>query len=158
MNNRKNLLRLLLFVSLSFVAVILNGQTVSKTFKNEALKTVLKEVEKQTGLSVIYKTDEVNENKMITATFKNASINDVLDKILDEGLIYKLQNKMIVISKSNQQKQSKSGEKKKISGTVVDEMVLLLLEPVSKLKVKRKEQLPTLMVNLFCQMCRKNRY
>lgn len=95
---------------------------------------------------------------MITATFKNASINDVLDKILDEGLIYKLQNKMIVISKSNQQKQSKSGEKKKISGTVVDEMVLLLLEPVSKLKVKRKEQLPTLMVNLFCQMCRKNRY
>lgn len=121
MNNRKNLLRLLLFVSLSFVAVILNGQTVSKTFKNEALKTVLKEVEKQTGLSVIYKTDEVNENKMITATFKNASINDVLDKILDEGLIYKLQNKMIVISKSNQQKQSKSGEKKKISGTVVDE-------------------------------------
>ena len=58
---------------------------------------------------------------MITATFKNASINDVLDKILDEGLIYKLQNKMIVISKSNQQKQSKSGEKKKISGTVVDE-------------------------------------
>ena len=31
MNNRKNLLRLLLFVSLSFVAVILNGQTVSKT-------------------------------------------------------------------------------------------------------------------------------
>ena len=75
MNNRKNLLRLLLFVSLSFVAVILNGQTVSKTFKNEALKTVLKEVEKQTGLSVIYKTDEVNENKMITATFKNASIN-----------------------------------------------------------------------------------
>ena len=130
MNNRKNLLRLLLFVSLSFVAVILNGQTVSKTFKNEALKTVLKEVEKQTGLSVIYKTDEVNENKMITATFKNASINDVLDKILDEGLIYKLQNKMI----------------------------LLLLEPVSKLKVKRKEQLPTLMVNLFCQMCRKNRY
>ena len=60
MNNRKNLLRLLLFVSLSFVAVILNGQTVSKTFKNEALKTVLKEVEKQTGLSVIYKIDEVN--------------------------------------------------------------------------------------------------
>ena len=121
MNNRKNLLRLLLFVSLSFVAVILNGQTVSKTFKNEALKTVLKEVEKQTGLSVIYKTDEVNENKKITATFKNTPINTVLDKILDEGLIYKLQNKMIVISKSNQQKQSKSGEKKKISGTVVDE-------------------------------------
>ena len=48
MNNRKNLLRLLLFVSLSFVAVILNGQTVSKTFKNEALKTVLKEVEMRT--------------------------------------------------------------------------------------------------------------
>nr|WP_229126904.1 TonB-dependent receptor [Bacteroides sp. 1001136B_160425_E2] len=118
MNNRKNLLRLLLFVSLSFVAVILNGQTVSKTFKNEALKTVLKEVEKQTGLSVIYKTDEVNENKKITATFKNASINTVLDKILDEGLTYKLQNKMIVISKKEQP--LKQSVKKVVTGVVVD--------------------------------------
>lgn len=118
MNNRKNLLRLLLFVSLSFVAVILNGQTVSKTFKNEALKTVLKEVEKQTGLSVIYKTDEVNENKKITATFKNTPINTVLDKILDEGLTYKLQNKMIVISKKEQP--LKQSVKKVVTGVVVD--------------------------------------
>ena len=92
MNNRKNLLRLLLFVSLSFVAVILNGQTVSKTFKNEALKTVLKEVEKQTGLSVIYKTDEVNENKMITSAASMISncfffLHLSPGSIIDEGAL-----------------------------------------------------------------------
>ena len=77
----------------------LHAQVINKTFKNETLKTVLKEVEQQTGLSVIYKTDEVNENKRITATFKNASLDEVLNKVLDKDLTYKLQNKMIVILK-----------------------------------------------------------
>ena len=69
MNNRKSLLQLLLLVSFCLATVTLHAQVINKTFKNETLKTVLKEVEQQTGLSVIYKTDEVNENKRITATF-----------------------------------------------------------------------------------------
>lgn len=99
MNNRKSLLRLLLLVSFCLATVTLHAQVINKTFKNETLKTVLKEVEQQTGLSVIYKTDEVNENKRITATFKNASLDEVLNKVLDKDLTYKLQNKMIVILK-----------------------------------------------------------
>lgn len=120
MNNRKSLLRLLLFVSLSLTSVFLSAQTVSKTFKNEALKTVLKEVESQTGLSVIYNTDEVKENKKITATFKNTPVEEVLATILDEGLMYSLQNKMIVISKKDQQNQTKNEGKKTVKGTVLD--------------------------------------
>lgn len=120
MNNRKRLLRLLLFVSLSLTSMFLNAQTVTKTFKNEALKTVLKEVERQTGLSVIYKTDEVNESRKITATFEKTPLEDVLATILDKGLVYNLQNKMIVISRKQQQEQSKKDTKKNVSGIVVD--------------------------------------
>lgn len=121
MNNRKRLLRLLLFVSLSLTSMFLNAQTVTKTFKNEVLKTVLKEVEKQTGLSVIYKTDEVNESRKITATFEKTPIEEVLATILDKGLVYNLQNKMIVISRKQQQEQSKKDVKKVVTGIVVDD-------------------------------------
>lgn len=120
MNNRKGLMRLLLLVSFCVSAVALQAQVISKTFKNEPLKTVLKEVEKQTGLSVIYKTDEVNENKRISATFKNASLQEVMDKVLDKSLTYQLQNKMIVILKKAQQPKG-NATKKNIAGTVVDE-------------------------------------
>lgn len=51
MNNRKSLLRLLLLVSFCLATVTLHAQVINKTFKNETLKTVLKEVEQQTGLS-----------------------------------------------------------------------------------------------------------
>lgn len=120
MNNRKSLLRLFLFVSLSLTSVLLSAQTVSKVFKNEPLKTVLKEVERQTGLSVIYKTDEVDEEKKITATFQNSPVKEVLKTVLDEGMDYRLQNKMIVIYRKEQQNQSKNEVTKTVTGKVVD--------------------------------------
>lgn len=121
MNNRKGLLRLLLLVSFCYLGTMaLHGQVINKSFKNETLKTVLKEVEQQTGLSVMYKTDEVNENKRITATFKEAPLDEVMNKILDKELTYKLQNKMIVILKRIQ-KSPKNIPNKKIAGTVVDD-------------------------------------
>lgn len=121
MNNRKSLLRLLLLVSFCYLGTVaLHGQVINKSFKNETLKTVLKEVEQQTGLSVMYKTDEVNENKRITATFKETPLDEVMNKILDKELTYKLQNKMIVILKRIQ-KSSKNISNKKIAGTVVDD-------------------------------------
>lgn len=121
MNNRKSLLRLLLLVSFCYLGTVaLHGQVINKSFKNETLKTVLKEVEQQTGLSVMYKTDEVNENKRITATFKEAPLDEVMNKILDKELTYKLQNKMIVILKRIR-KSPKNIPNKKIAGTVVDD-------------------------------------
>ena len=45
MNNRKSLLQLLLLVSFCLATVTLHAQVINKTFKNETLKTVLKEVE-----------------------------------------------------------------------------------------------------------------
>lgn len=118
MNNRKCFIRLFLGLSLGWGAMSLNAQTVSKTFKNEPLKTVLKEVENQTGFSVIYKTDEVNVNKRVTVSFSNTSLNDVMSKILDGGLTWSIEDKMIVISKKSQSRTD--GKKKKVSGIILD--------------------------------------
>ena len=59
----------------------------------------MKEVERQTKYSIIYKTDEVNENKKITASFQQATVNNVLATVLDKDVEYKLQNRMIIITK-----------------------------------------------------------
>ena len=54
MNNRKSILCLFLLFLLSLGSLSVNAQTVSKVFKEQTLKTVLKEIESQTGLSIIY--------------------------------------------------------------------------------------------------------
>lgn len=121
MNNRNKFLRLLLLVLLCIGGMTLNAQTINKEFKAESLKNVLKEVEQQTGLSIIYQTGEVNENKLISENFKNATIENVLSKILDKDLTYQLQNKMIVISKANVKEQKSSGKPKSVKGVVTDD-------------------------------------
>ena len=121
MNNRNKILRLLLLVILCMGGVVLNAQTINKEFKAEPLKKVLKEVEKQTGLSIIYKTDEVNENKLISGEFKNVAIEEVLSEILDKDLTYQLQNKMLIISKVNGKAQQGTGRPITIKGVVKEE-------------------------------------
>lgn len=50
MNNRKCFLRLFLCLSFGWGVLALNAQTVSKSFNDTPLKTVLKEVEKPDGI------------------------------------------------------------------------------------------------------------
>jgi len=90
---RSLILALLLSGSLS-----VDAQKITQQFRNVPLKTVLEEVEKQLQYSVIYKKDEVNEQKQINHNFKDASVEEVLSAILDKGLSYSIQGKMIVIS------------------------------------------------------------
>lgn len=121
MNNRKSLLRLFLLALFGMGTMMLHAQTVTKEFNEVPLKSVLKEVEQQTGLSVLYKTDEVNENKKITASFKDTPALEAISKMLDKGLVCKLQNKMIVISKKSLSDGHQTAPvMKTVSGTVVD--------------------------------------
>lgn len=125
-NKQKKVLWLLFFVPFCLGTISLNAQTISKTFRHETLKNVLREVEQQTKMSVIYKVDEVNESKDISATFKKTPLKEVLSKVLDDNLEYEIQNKMIIIHKripsvkrlSNPNNQN---NKKLIKGKIVDE-------------------------------------
>ena len=121
MNNRSSMRRLLLFFAFGCWGTLasVQAQVVSKTFEEKPLKTVLKEIEKQSGLSIIYNVKEVDENKLVSGNFKNAQVLDVLKKILDPSLDVQLQNKMIVIKKKNQT--SFKGKKISVKGTVIDQ-------------------------------------
>lgn len=77
------------------------GQTVTKVFNNTPLKTVLKEVEKQSGMSIMYETVDVNASPAVTASFNNASVTTVLETILDSTLEYSIKGKIIVIYKKS---------------------------------------------------------
>lgn len=121
MNNRKSILCLFLLFLLSLGSLSVNAQTVSKVFKEQTLKTVLKEIESQTGLSIIYQKNEINENKKVNATFENTPVVEALSSILDKSLEVNLKNKMIVISKKEQTSSGNSLKKRTITGKVVDD-------------------------------------
>jgi TonB-linked SusC/RagA family outer membrane protein len=121
-NRKKQILCMLFLISLCFLPICSVAQTVTKTFKHETLKNVLKEVERQTGLSIIYKVDEVNESQSITETFKKTPIKVVLSKILDNDLEYLIQNRMIIIQKkgSKTTNQKNTSNLIPISGVIFD--------------------------------------
>ena len=120
MNNfRKQLCRLLLLATVCTVCAVSNAQTVNKNFKSQPLKSVLKAIEQQTGLSIIYEIGDVNGDKVITKSFKDAPVEKVLSEILDSDLEFTLQNKMILISKRKAVAQSADASKN-LTGKVVD--------------------------------------
>lgn len=70
------------------LAAALNAQTVTKAFRSVPLKTVLEEVERQTGYSILFENEDVDVSSPVTATFKDATLRTVLDTVLDKSLRY----------------------------------------------------------------------
>lgn len=119
---RKHVGRALILALMLSGATSMNAQRITRQFKNVPLKTVLAEVEKELQYSIIYKKDEVNEWKQITRDFKDASLEEVLSAVLDNGLSYSVQGKMIVISKKEAAGSSITQQKQIIvKGIVKDE-------------------------------------
>lgn len=124
MNSKQSkLLGICLLVTLMFSALSMSAQTVTKTFSNESLRNVLKEVERQTKMSVIYKVDEVNASQKVTATFHATPVRDVLTKVLGSHLGFKIDHKMITIFKREAKPAAKDSQapKKTVKGQVLDE-------------------------------------
>jgi TonB-linked SusC/RagA family outer membrane protein len=126
-NRRYSMLCLFLFISMLFCGLTANAQTVTKQFRNASLKSVLKEVERQTNMSFLYKGDEIGSNKKITAKFEKASLRKVLDTVLGSDVTYEIQNNIVTIHKSNRpQPQQKlqgngaAGSSKLVRGTITD--------------------------------------
>ena len=83
------------------LAVALNAQTVTKAFRSVPLKTVLEEVERQTGYSILFENEDVDVSSPVTATFKDATLRTVLDTVLDKSLRYTVKGggKLVTISR-----------------------------------------------------------
>ena len=104
------------------LAGMVHAQTVTKTFRNVPLKTVLEEVERQTGYSFLFENEEVDVNRPVTATFSDATIQTVLDRVLDKSLRYSVNGggKLVTISRRSQtQTPPQSDKALTLSGTVI---------------------------------------
>ena len=104
------------------LAGMVHAQTVTKTFRDVPLKTVLEEVERQTGYSFLFENEEVDVNRPVTATFSDATIQTVLDRVLDKSLRYSVNGggKLVTISRRSQtQTPTQSDKALTLSGTVI---------------------------------------
>lgn len=83
------------------LTVALNAQTVTKAFRSVPLKTVLEEVERQTGYSILFENEDVDVSRPVTATVKDATLQTVLDTVLDKSLRYTVKGggKLVTISR-----------------------------------------------------------
>ena len=119
MNYKKHFGRSLMIALLLSGALAMNAQGVTYQFKNVPLKTVLKEVEKQSKFSIIYKKDVVDENRLVTVDFKNTSLEQVLSTVLGDGITFSIQGKMIVIAKKRTGT-LQQGKKQRVTGVITD--------------------------------------
>ena len=99
-----------------FLLASLTGaaQTVTGRWRGQDMKTVLKEIESQTGLSIFYRSDEVDDSAPVTATFNQVPVETALKSILGNGIDVSINGKMIVLSKKT------STDTGKVRGRVTD--------------------------------------
>lgn len=105
---------LVLICFLNIQMVMGNQQGISISFNNTTIKEVFKELNQRMGLKFIYSPLDLNENKKITGSFKNAPLERIMEYILANSKVsYTIRDNTIIIKKVLQDKI--------IRGSVVDE-------------------------------------
>ncbi len=128
MYTKYSILKLLLIMKLSFILILVNflaasangfsqGAKLSLDMKDASLKQVLSEIETQTELSFIYKSDLVNPDQLVNIQASDASIEQVLaDLFADKNIKCEiLDNSLIVLLPKNSVLQQQ-----KVTGTITD--------------------------------------
>ncbi len=101
------------------------AQTVTKTFANEQLSSVLKEIGSQTGCSFIYDPGDIKGAPAVSASFVSEPLESVLSKVLRPPFKFEIKGSIVVITKEAVQDEGDSGKKEAakkniVSGTVFD--------------------------------------
>ncbi len=109
---------------LSVLCCTLGAQTVTKTFKNESLENVLKELDRQTGYSFLFNASDLESAPTVTATFKETPLTTVLSTVIKAPYSYEMKGKVVAVTKKAGTKpaqQAKPHNKKtEIKGVVKD--------------------------------------
>lgn len=102
LRNLKMLLVLLMIQSLMMSFVPAQVARVELNLKNVSVDQVLKEIKRQTNMSVVYNLADINLEKKISVEANNEEITVVLDRLIkDLGVSYKVQGNHIVFSKED---------------------------------------------------------
>lgn len=113
---------LILLVGFIHVNTLMASQkSISISFNNLTIKEVFKELNQQAGLKFIYSPLDLNENKRITGTYKNATIEKVVGDVLNgSNVTYVIQDNTVVIKKGTKAI-SNVKQDRVIKGKVVDD-------------------------------------
>ncbi len=122
-------MRLTMIFSFCFVVTV-SGNSYSQNtklnlhFKNVALREIIDFVEQNSEFIFLYKNEDVDVNKKINISLKDASIEKVLEKILDgQDVDYNIFDRQVILSRENKMYGlAKSRQKETtVSGIVTDD-------------------------------------
>lgn len=123
--NVHSFLAFLLFVCLAITPYQVQAQekvNVTLNVKNELVENVFSQLSNQTGFKFFYDQDVVNTTSRISIKVKNSTLQDVLDKITAQtNLYFNRNNNTISVGRQKEKDNVKSGKRKTVSGTVVDQ-------------------------------------
>lgn len=114
---------ILLLVGALHVSAASFSQTVTLSRRTTSLKSIFKEIKKQTGYFFFYKGQVLQGRPDVLIELKNASLSDALKESLkDQDLSFNIVNKTIVISIKEKQEQRPNAviRKADVKGVVVD--------------------------------------
>ncbi|MCD8182995.1 MAG: carboxypeptidase-like regulatory domain-containing protein [Bacteroides sp.] len=105
-------------ISLTYAAGTYAQNTkISIELQNKSVKDVLKEIEKQSGLSFFFNNKHIDVNRRVSVSATQRNVSDILDDVFrGTGVTYSISDKMIVLSANLQQ-----GGKVMVKGNVTDD-------------------------------------
>ena len=111
---------LLLFTMMTASAVNTYSQTarISLDVRDATILDIFKEIERTSEFGFFFKSEELDLEKRQSIIVSDATIDEVLRKILDENCSYKILDKNIVITKGNLDAIQQQGTK--VTGKVTD--------------------------------------
>ncbi len=114
------LLFFLLLVS-SFASAYGQERTITLNLSKVPLNTALKEVEKQTSMSIVYNSSDININRIVSIKVKKESLANVMS-ILFKGtnVSFSIVNNHIVLSANNKKEEQQKKVPVTASGTITD--------------------------------------
>jgi TonB-dependent SusC/RagA subfamily outer membrane receptor len=114
---------LLLFAILSATAGSTYSQSarINLKMKDASLVDVFREIERNSEFGFFFKSEELDLNKQVSIDLKNATIDEILEKILVNNYSYRILDKNIIVTRSatnisDQQQKSVSGKVTDSSG------------------------------------------
>ncbi len=129
--------RLIFFTLFLSFSVVLGAQEIKLNFKEVPLKTILKEITRQSGYNFVYTETLVNNEEKFSIIIQsvNSDIRLLLDKLFAKtSIAYTIKGKQIALTFIETVKKSQSQDKSSISGTVSDEFN----KPISGVTVNLK--------------------
>ncbi len=114
---------LLLSVASQFYAnaSLVRDTTLDAEYRDCTILTVLEDLKTRTGYTFVYRQNDIADDVKISATFRNATLGDILDQVLmGSGYDYSIEGRVIAVNRSRASRQQPVTALLQITGRVVD--------------------------------------